>query len=72
MGVRLNATGNHNPATGVEHLLGHARREQPRHGDGDNLLAHNPDIPVPHPSRGNDASALNEHIQHDVPPDPMD
>ena len=59
--------GNHDLATGVDDLV-RLGREHARKGHGDDLLAHDPYVPVPDPSRGDYASSLNEHIQHDAPP----
>jgi hypothetical protein len=61
MGMGPNAAGDHDLTARIDHLFRRVR-ENTGKGYGHNLLAYDPYIPVPHPSRGDHASSLNEHV----------
>ena len=67
VGVGLDAAGHHNLPAGVDDL-GLRGRERARIGYGHDFLAHNSHVPIADPGRGDDATALNEHVEHGSPP----
>ena len=63
VGVGLDATGHDNLAAGVDDL-GRRGREEAGKCYGHNLLALDPHVPVAYPSWGDNATSLNEHVEH--------
>ena len=63
MGVGLDAAGHDNLPMGIDDLRRRGR-QQPRKCHGHDLLALDPYVPVSDPGRGDDATSLNEHVEH--------
>jgi hypothetical protein len=63
VGVGLYATRHDDLPASIDHLA-RCGRQYTRKGHGYDLLALDSDIPIPNPGRGDDATSLNEHIEH--------